>query len=76
MDLTRQPANIKIAQIIMDYIYSYPDLRFNQILSALEVTLLQKDESGHYSSLKDLFYEESTITLERVKKAHESIGKI
>lgn len=75
MDLTRQPANIKIAQIIMDYVYSYPEMRFNQILSALEVTLLQKDESGHYSCLKDLFYEESTVTLERIQKAKESIEK-
>jgi hypothetical protein len=50
----RQSANLNILQDIKFIIEQYPDLRFTQILSILNLD-------------KDNFYEESTVTLNKVR---------
>ena len=57
----RQTANLEILKILNIVVNRFPDLRFTQIL-----TILNLD--------KDLFYEESVDTLEHIKKQLE--GKI
>ena len=57
----RQTANLEILKILDIVVNRFPDLRFTQIL-----TILNLD--------KDLFYEESVDTLEHIKKQLE--GKI
>ena len=51
----RQTANLEILKILDIVVNRFPDLRFTQIL-----TILNLD--------RDLFYEESVDTLERIKK--------
>jgi hypothetical protein len=50
----RQSANLNILQDIKFIIEQYPDLRFTQILSILNLD-------------KDNFYEESVVTLNKVR---------
>lgn len=57
----RQIANLEILKILNIVVNRFPDLRFTQIL-----TILNLD--------KDLFYEESVDTLEHIKKQLE--GKL
>jgi len=57
----RQTANLEILKILNIVVNRFPDLRFTQIL-----TILNLD--------KDLFYEESVDTLEHIKKQLE--GKL
>jgi hypothetical protein len=57
----RQTANLEILKILDIVVNRFPDLRFTQIL-----TILNLD--------KDLFYEESVDTLEHIKKQLE--GKL
>lgn len=57
----RQTANLEILKILNTVVNRFPDLRFTQIL-----TILNLD--------KDLFYEESVDTLEHIKKQLE--GKL
>ena len=54
----RQTANLEILKILNIVVNRFPDLRFTQIL-----TILNLD--------KDLFYEESVDTLEHIKKQLE-----
>jgi hypothetical protein len=51
----RQTANLEILKILNTIVSQFPDLRFTQILTNLNLD-------------KDLFYEESVDTLERIKK--------
>jgi hypothetical protein len=57
----RQIANLEILKILNTVVNRFPDLRFTQIL-----TILNLD--------KDLFYQESVDTLEHIKKQLE--GKL
>ena len=57
----RQSANLEILKILNMIVNRFPDLRFTQILTNLNLD-------------KDLFYEESVDTLEHIKKQLE--GKI
>ena len=57
----RQTANLEILKILNTIVSQFPDLRFTQILTNLNLD-------------KDLFYEESVDTLERIKKQLE--GKL
>jgi hypothetical protein len=57
----RQSANLEILKILNMIVNRFPDLRFTQILTNLNLD-------------KDLFYEESVDTLERIKKQLE--GKL
>ena len=54
--MTRLEANAEIIKILLEIMDKNPDLRFGQLLSNLEVVL------------EDPFYEESEITLNRVKR--------
>jgi hypothetical protein len=57
----RQSANLEILKILDMIVNRFPQLRFTQILTNLNLD-------------KDLFYEESVDTLERIKKQLE--GKL
>lgn len=61
-DDARDEARIKDNQLIMDLIEEYlvlhPEMRFNQVLSALRVCEVSSDE----------FYEESSQTLKRIQE--------
>ena len=57
----RQTANLEILKILDMIVNRFPDLRFTQILTNLNLD-------------KDLFYEESVDTLEHIKKQLE--GKV
>lgn len=54
----RQSANRELLKLIEKAIESYPNLRFNQLLINMSV----------YESWIDPFYEESDVTLQRVKE--------
>lgn len=56
----RQECNRELIEIISDMAENYPQLRFGQILSILEV----------YKDDIDLFNEESFYTLKRVKEKY------
>ena len=55
--ITRLEANIKILNIIEQLIHEFPDMRFIQLLTTIDVILGT-----------DQFYEESEITLKRIKE--------
>ena len=55
--MTRLEANIKILNIIKQLACMFPDMRFNQLLSNIQVVLEDKDQ----------FYEESEKTLDRLR---------
>lgn len=54
---TRLETNIKILNIIEQLVHEFPDMRFIQLLTAVDVILGT-----------DQFYEESEITLKRIKE--------
>lgn len=54
----RQAANRELVKLIEKTVESYPKLRFNQLLIDMSV----------YESWTDPFYEESEVTLQRVKE--------
>ena len=58
--MTRLMANIKISNIISQLIYEFPDMRFIQLLTTVDVILGA-----------DQFYEESEVTLNRIKEKIE-----
>lgn len=58
--MTRQEANTEILKYLELYVKTYPDWRFEQILSNL--ALVEID-----------FYKESTVTLEIIKYGDETI---
>lgn len=55
--MNRQEYNLKILDIIRAKVQEYPDMRFHQLLWAFGATI-----EG------DQFYEESEVTLDRIKK--------
>lgn len=55
--MNRQEYNLKILDIIRAKAQEYPDMRFHQLLWAFGATI-----EG------DQFYEESEVTLDRIKK--------
>lgn len=57
MKKSKQETNLKIYEILGDFILTYPELRFNQILWILDIV-----------SNEDRFYEPSEVTLEKVRK--------
>ncbi len=58
--MTRLMANIKISNIISQLIYEFPDMRFIQLLTIVDAILGT-----------DQFYEESEVTLNRIKEKIE-----
>lgn len=57
-NINRLLCNQEIIKILKQLVEEYPQLRFNQLLYNFEVTFPDKD----------LFYEESYETLERIQK--------
>lgn len=55
--MNRQEYNLKILDIIRAKVQEYPDMRFHQLLWVIGATI-----AG------DQFYEESEVTLDRIKK--------
>lgn len=58
----RQECNVKILEFLKQAIYSYPDLRFFQLLANIGIVEYDSDTNV----IKDKFYEESKDTLEKV----------
>ena len=58
--MTRLEANIKILNITKQLAYMFPDMRFIQLLTTVDAIL------GN-----DQFYEESEVTLNRIKEKIE-----
>lgn len=67
--MTRLESNIKILKIVKQLAYEFPDMRFIQLLTVVDAILGT-----------DQFYEESDVTLERIKKRikyqQERYGKL
>lgn len=62
--------NKKILELLSMLVEKYPDLRFNQILWQLEI--IQKDKDGN---IIDNFYEEPSVTFERIKNDYKIIAQ-
>ena len=58
--MARLMANIKISNIISQLIYEFPDMRFMQLLMVIDAVIDT-----------DQFYEESEVTLNRIKEKIE-----
>ena len=58
--MTRLMANIKISNIISQLIYEFPNMRFMQLLMVIDAVIDT-----------DQFYEESEVTLNRIKEKIE-----
>lgn len=75
----RQESNRVLVQLISDMVEKGPDLRFHQILHILDVevpidrSIPGRVAPGVEGAMKDLFYEESADTLDRVCKAVEKL---
>jgi len=57
MNMNRLKNNIKILDILRQLAHEFPNMRFHQLLMAVNATI---DE--------DQFYEESSVTLNRIRK--------
>jgi hypothetical protein len=65
---TRQQANQDILFLLTKAMEKYPDLRFGQILHTFRVLDMEEHDTpdGVFHTIKDPFYEESTVTLNRI----------
>lgn len=64
----RLVANEAILEHILSYARAYPDLRFGQILYNIGVaTHRRSDLTDGSTQMQDIFYEESTDTLKKLK---------
>lgn len=66
----RQQANREILNALYEAVERWPDIRFGQLLSALDVTQTTAGEHGTVKPV-DIFYDESTAILDRVANAQE-----
>lgn len=62
--MSQQPANRKLISLLSDMVEQFPDWRFHQILSNVQVNL---PDTTEFKCL-DLFYEDSEDTLKRVEQ--------
>lgn len=67
---TRQECNREIINKLSEMVEKQPHLRFNQMLWGLDI--ISRDDMG---DVKDNFYEESSVTLDKVKKAIVELNK-
>lgn len=73
----RQQANVEILQILGEAVMKYPDLRFGQILTILDIIQYQRDPASFdIIGIKDPFNEESVVTLQRVDNKMDSLIKM
>ena len=68
----RQEANREILRAIQAQVEAHPELRFHQILHNMDVTqtTMVGTEPNKTMVGKDLFYEESVDTLDRINKTN------
>lgn len=73
--MNRLQANLKILELLKEFIKNNPDIRFGQAIRAVGIVDVEQvipETSSHLSEVKlfysDEFYTESTETLDRVKK--------
>lgn len=70
----RQPANRQLVAMIADLVEKYPDMRFGQILSALDINTTQAGADGWTLVAVDNFYHESVDILARAWAAKGKLG--
>lgn len=66
--MDRQQTNQVILSILLIAIDEYPDMRFGQLLSVLNILETEVGEDL-MAKLRDPFYNESTDILERIQKS-------
>lgn len=69
--MTRQEANKVILNILSQYVDDNPDMRFHQILHALNLEEMVMGEEGLAIGCKDFFYLESDKALERIAETSD-----
>lgn len=69
----RQSSNLQILKKLHDYFLAFPDIRFGQALSNLNI--IEYDKSKLTPEVIDPFFEESVDTLEKVNKTFEKIAR-
>ena len=70
---TKQETNKKILKMLESYVETYPDMRFQQILYAFGVTESMYDIETNESVVEDLYYEESNVTLQRMREVQTNM---
>ena len=70
---TKQEQNKKILKMLEGYVETYPDMRFQQILYAFGVTESMYDVETNESQVEDLYYEESNVTLQRMREVQSNM---
>lgn len=60
----RQEANLRLLEIIQDYLEKYPSLRFGQALVNLNIL----EPTDNMTVVKDPFYDEPMAMLDRIKQ--------
>lgn len=74
-DTKRLKANKQLCEILLKLVNENTNLRFNQILENFSFIFSSKDEFGRSFTISP-YYEEPTVTLERVLKATTELGNI
>ena len=59
--------------MLESYVEIYPDMRFQQILYAFGVTESTYDIETNESVVEDLYYEESNVTLQRMREVQTNM---
>ena len=70
---TKQETNKKILKMLESYVEIHPDMRFQQILYAFGVTESMYDIETNESIVEDLYYEESNVTLQRMREVQSNM---
>jgi len=65
----RQENNIKILDIISEYVENHPDMRFGQILAALNI--IEYDHTKLTPEVIDPFFEESVDMYNRIMNKYD-----
>ena len=69
----RQSSNLQILKKLHDYFLAFPDIRFGQALSNLNI--IEYDKSKLTPEVIDPFFDESVDNLEKVNKTFEKIAR-
>lgn len=76
----RLKANIELLELLRSLVYSYPDLRFSQILSNFDFvkqnihTINNGGIGNNWSSWSDEYYLEPKLLVQRVKLAIQKVN--
>lgn len=65
--MTRYEANNEILDLLQNYCQAYPDQRFGQVLTNLDIATHLNFGEG---KMKDIFFEESEYLLTRIKNQY------